>query len=70
MRWPMRRSKTRAMTASAMRTFAGIDLSVDAVPDATTLLKFRHLLEAHELTARIFAEVGALLADLKLLMRE
>jgi len=26
-----------------MRSFAGIDLSVEAVPDATTLLKFRHL---------------------------
>lgn len=42
----------------AMRTFAGIDLSVDPVPGATALLKFRHLLEAHELAARIFAEVG------------
>ncbi len=56
--------------SQAMRNFAGIDLSVDPVPDATTLLKFRHLLEAHELTVRIFAEVGALLAERKLLMRE
>jgi IS5 family transposase len=53
-----------------MRTFAGIDLSVEAVPDATTLLKFRHLLEAHNLTRAIFAEVGALLSERKLLMRE
>ena len=36
--------------SQAMRTFAGIDLSVEVVPDATTLLKFRHLLEAHDLT--------------------
>jgi IS5 family transposase len=56
--------------SQAMRSFAGIDLSVEAVPDATTLLKFRHLLEAHDLTARIFAEVGALLSERKLLMRE
>ncbi|HEV7868982.1 MAG TPA: IS5 family transposase, partial [Chthoniobacteraceae bacterium] len=56
--------------SQAMRTFAGIDLSVEAVPDATTLLNFRHLLEAHELTAKIFAEVAVLLAEKKLLMRE
>ena len=53
-----------------MRTFAGIDLSAEAVPDATTLLNFRHLLEAHALTAKIFAEVAALLNEKKLLMRE
>jgi transposase, IS5 family len=56
--------------SQALRTFAGIDLSVEAVPDATTLLKFRHLLEAHALTERIFAEVGALLSERKLLMKE
>ena len=56
--------------SQAMRTFAGIDLSVEAVPDATTLLHFRHLLEAHALTEQIFAEVGALLSERKLLMRE
>jgi IS5 family transposase len=56
--------------SQAMRSFAGIDLSVEAVPDATTLLKFRHLLEAHDLTSAIFAEVGALLSERKLLMRE
>ena len=56
--------------SQAMRTFAGIDLSVEAVPDATTFLKFRHLLERHELTRRIFEGVGALLCERKLLMRE
>jgi IS5 family transposase len=56
--------------SQALRTFAGIDLSVEAVPDATTLLKFRHLLEAHDLTQKIFAEVGALLSERKLLMKE
>lgn len=56
--------------SQALRTFAGIDLSADPVPDATTLLKFRHLLEAHELTARLFAEVSALLSERKLLLKE
>ena len=56
--------------SQAMRTFAGIDLSVEAVPDATTLLKFRHLLEAHDLTRQIFEEVGSLLSERQLLMRE
>ena len=34
------------------------------------MLIFRHLLEAHELTRRLFEEVGALLAERKLLMKE
>jgi len=29
--------------SQSMRTFSGIDLSVESVPDATTVLKFRHL---------------------------
>jgi len=56
--------------SQALRNFAGIDLGSEAVPDATTLLKFRHLLEAHDLGRRIFEEVGALLEERKLLLRE
>ena len=56
--------------SQAMRTFAGIDLSSESVPDATTLLQFRHLLERHELTRRLFDEVRALLAQKKLMLRE
>src|SRR5436190_3231170 len=56
--------------SQALRTFAGIDLSVEAVPDATILLKFRHLLEAHDLTQRLFQKVGALLEERKLLLKE
>jgi IS5 family transposase len=56
--------------SQALRNFAGIDLGSEAVPDATTLLKFRHLLETHDLTRRIFEEVGALLGEKNLLMRE
>jgi len=56
--------------SQTMRSFAGIELSVEAVPDATTLLKFRHLLEAHDLTRVIFAQVNGLLSERNLLMRE
>ena len=56
--------------SQAMRNFAGIDLGGEDVPDATTLLKFRHLLERHDLGRCIFAEVGALLEEKMLLMRE
>jgi len=56
--------------SQAMRTFTGIDLSVESVPDATTLLHFRHLLEEHDLTRLLFEEVGLLLKERKLLMRE
>lgn len=41
--------------------FVGIDLGRETVPEATTLLKFRHLLEEHKLRERIFAEVGVVL---------
>ncbi len=34
------------------------------------MLNFRHLLEAHDLTRRLFEEVGALLEERKLLMKE
>ncbi|GLR26052.1 hypothetical protein GCM10007875_11400 [Limnobacter litoralis] len=37
----------------AIRNFVGIDLSVEEAPDATTLLKFRRLLEDKQLTKRV-----------------
>jgi IS5 family transposase len=40
-----------------MRTFAGLGLGRDTVPDETTILNFRHLLEAHELTKVIFVAI-------------
>ena len=42
----------------SMRQFAGLDLGRDAIPDETTILNFRHLLERHELTKAVFAEVA------------
>ncbi len=46
-----------------MRRFAGIELGDDRIPDETTILNFRHLLERHGLTQVLFAEVSAHLAD-------
>ena len=40
--------------SQSMRTFAGLDLSLEAIPDATTLLHFRHLLDRHDLTKQLF----------------
>ena len=48
--------------SASLRRFVGIDLGCEAVPDATTLLKFRHLLEQHKLGEKLFAEVGRVLA--------
>jgi len=42
----------------SMRTFAGLELGRDAIPDETTILNFRHLLERHDLTKAIFAAVA------------
>jgi len=39
----------------AMRRFMGLDFTVEQVPDATTLLAFRHLLEEHELGEKLLA---------------
>lgn len=41
----------------AMRGFVGIDLGREPAPDETTVCRFRHLLEAHDLGTRIFEEV-------------
>ena len=42
----------------SMRTFCGLELGRDAIPDETTILNFRHLLERHALTKAIFAAVA------------
>ena len=47
----------------SMRAFAGLELGRDAIPDETTILNFRHLLEAHDLTKAIFEAVSAHLED-------
>jgi len=56
--------------SQALRGFAGIDLAVDAVPDETTILNFRHWLERHDLAKGLFDEVGAMLEERGVLMRQ
>ena len=56
--------------SQAIRRFVGIDLAREAAPDATTLLKFRRLLETHQLTESIFNAINAHLAEKGLLLRE
>lgn len=53
-----------------LREFAGLDAGEDAMPDETTILKFRHLLEAHALAQTLFDETAALLAEKGLLLRQ
>jgi IS5 family transposase len=43
--------------SAAMRAFVGVDLGREPVPDETTICRFRHLLEMHDLGSRIFEEV-------------
>jgi len=56
--------------SQALRSFARIDLSAEGVPDATTLLKFRRLLETHDLCKSLFTAINADLTAQGLLLRE
>jgi len=56
--------------SQALRGFVGIDLSRESAPDATTLLQFRHLLEKHELTKKVFEAINGKLSAAGLMMRE
>jgi IS5 family transposase len=52
-----------------MRRFVGIDLISDSIPDETTILSLRHLLEKHELGEQIFDTVKAHLSERGMTMR-
>jgi transposase, IS5 family len=52
-----------------MRQFVGIDLGRERVPDETTILNFRHLLERHDLTQALFERMNAYLASRGLQVR-
>jgi IS5 family transposase len=54
--------------SESMRRFTGVELGDDVVPDETTILRFRHLLEHHRLTEAIFTEVKGLLEAKRLLV--
>jgi len=55
--------------SESMRRFAGIELMDDAIPDESTILRFRHLLERHGLSEQIFALVRGLLEQKRLLLK-
>jgi IS5 family transposase len=55
--------------SEAMRRFAQVELLDDGVPDESTILRFRHLLEQHQLTAQMFAAVTTLLEEQRLLLK-
>lgn len=51
------------------REFVGLDAGEDNLPDESTILRFRHLLEAHSLSLQILATVNATLAAKGLLLK-
>lgn len=55
--------------SESMRRFARVELGEDPVPDESTILRFRHLLEQHQLTAQMFAAVRTLLEEHRLLLK-
>lgn len=55
--------------SEAMRRFAQVELLDDRVPDESTILRFRHLLEQHRLTAQMFTAVTTLLEEQRLLLK-
>lgn len=52
----------------AMRSFMHIDFNEQQVPDATTLLKIRHMLKANKISEKIFADVSNRLDKAGLMM--
>jgi IS5 family transposase len=53
----------------AMRRFLGLDFTVEQVPDATTLLHFRHLLEKHQLGRKLLESRGEIFEEQGWIMR-
>jgi IS5 family transposase len=49
--------------SQAMRRFVGIDLGREPAPDETTVCKFRHLLEEHDLGSSLFSHIACYLED-------
>src|SRR5258705_1236190 len=55
--------------SESMRRFVRVELGDEVVPDETTILRFRHLLEQHGLTQAIFNSITGLLEERRLLLR-
>ena len=56
--------------SAAIRKFVGINIGRETAPDATTLLKFRRMLEQHRLTERLFAVINQQLSKRGLILKE
>lgn len=52
------------------RQFAGLDMGDERLPDESTILRFRHLLQTHELSQKILATVNGILTSKGLLLKE
>lgn len=55
--------------SESIRRFVGVELGEEVIPDETTILRFRHLLEKHELTKAIFEEIRGFLEEKSLLLK-
>lgn len=55
--------------SSSFREFAQLD-TMDRIPDESTLLRFRHLLERHQLGRALFGEINEHLMDQGITLRE
>jgi transposase, IS5 family len=56
--------------SESMRRFVGIELGEDTIPDESTILRFRHMLEEHRLTEALFNEVGGVLEEKGLYLKK
>lgn len=52
------------------REFAGLDVGATRLPDESTILRFRHLLEEHQLAAQFLQTINLLLSDKGLMLKE
>jgi len=62
-------AKDAIYDSESMRRFARVELGDEVVPDESTILRFRHLLERHGLTQAIFDSITGLLEERRLLLR-
>jgi len=56
--------------SQSMRQFAGLSLAKGSLPDETTILNFRHLLERHQLATRMLTEINMMLSERGLLLKQ
>ncbi|MEN9832567.1 MAG: hypothetical protein RLZZ487_2172 [Pseudomonadota bacterium] len=52
------------------REFAALDAGATRLPDESTILRFRHLLEEHQLAQQFLQTINALLSDKGLMLKE